>query len=60
MTHKTLFIVARIEGDEGLVLFSSGGCGGPRQERVGVNSRTLRDMINHFCPVTHDFQPDFP
>jgi hypothetical protein len=46
--------VTTILGNE--VLFSTGGCGSDRKERVGPLSSALREIVNTYCPVTHDFK----
>ncbi len=38
---------------ESIPLFSTGGCGSPQNEREGVNSRHLRQLIDEYCPTTH-------
>ena len=41
--------------EDALVLFSSGACGNPRKERKGAASDKLRELVNFYCPVTHDY-----
>lgn len=41
-----------------VVLFSTGGCGSPRKERQGSAARMLRDLVDQYCPKTHDFGAD--
>lgn len=36
-----------------VVLYSTGGCGSPRQERNGSAAFLLRNLIDGYCPVTH-------
>jgi hypothetical protein len=46
----------QIRGEpEALVLFSSGGCGSPRLERQGPAARMLRELMDQYCPITHDY-----
>ncbi len=33
------------------VLYGSGGCGTPRKDRKGPNSRMLIDLVNIYCPI---------
>jgi hypothetical protein len=35
-------------------LFETGGCGSPRRERQGGAAYLLRDIVDQFCPVTHN------
>lgn len=51
-------VIANPNQGEGVTLFSTGGCGGPRQERVGVNSAKLRNIIDLYCANTFDFGSD--
>jgi hypothetical protein len=39
-----------------IVLFQTGECGQPRLFREGPESQNLRDIVDSFCPVTHDPQ----
>ncbi len=48
------FISANLNGEE-VVLFSSGGCGSPKQVRNGSASQLLADLVTSYCPKTHDF-----
>jgi hypothetical protein len=52
-------ITANYNGDE-FTLFSSGGCGSKRQERQGGFAQILKDIVNRYCPVTHDFGAQEP
>src|SRR5262249_45530934 len=36
-----------------VLLYSTGGCGTPSNERAGHASAVLRDMIDAYCPTTH-------
>jgi len=36
------------------ILFTTGGCGSPRKERQGNASRMLRELVDAYCPTTHD------
>ncbi len=47
-------IKARNSQGQDFVLFASGGCGSVRQSRDGGAARMLLDLINRYCPVTHD------
>jgi hypothetical protein len=40
---------------EPFVLFSSGGCGSPRLDRQGPATQMLRELVDQYCPVTHDY-----
>jgi hypothetical protein len=40
---------------EPLALFSSGGCGSPRLDRQGPASLMLKELVDQYCPVTHDY-----
>lgn len=40
---------------EGLLLFSTGGCGSPERTRIGIASEKLRDLVSLFCPKTYSF-----
>lgn len=40
---------------EATSLFSTGGCGTPRTSRDGIFSHKLKNLINVYCPRTHDF-----
>lgn len=46
----------RAMGSEDIVLYSTGGCGSPRLERVGPFSTRLKNMVNFYCPKTFDYQ----
>ena len=41
--------------EQQVTLFSSGGCGNPRLERIGSFSSMLIDLIDTYCPKTYDF-----
>lgn len=41
-----------------LLLYSTGGCGSPKQERMGVNSSKLREIAGYYCPRTFNFSHD--
>jgi len=41
-----------VSGDN--ILFTTGGCGSPRKERQGNASRMLRELVDAYCPTTHD------
>jgi len=47
-------IVAGGEND-GVLIYSTGGCGSPRKQRTGVNSQKLRSIVDIYCPQTFDF-----
>lgn len=55
-------VSARRAGERGeeLVLFNTGGCGSPRQERDGVFTKMLRDLVDVYCPKTNDNGGDRP
>lgn len=40
--------------EDDVTLFISGGCGSARRERTGAASRALRNLIDEYCPTTHD------
>jgi len=40
---------------DGVLLFTTGGCGSPRKERQGVNANKLRGIVDIYCPKTFDF-----
>ena len=47
-------IAAQIPGSaEPIVLYSTGGCGNPKIQRQGANSRNLMTIINEFCQKTY-------
>jgi hypothetical protein len=49
------YIEARIPGAaQAFVIFQTGGCGSPTVERSGGSSWILRDLIDQYCPVTHE------
>lgn len=48
------------QGKSQVTLFRSGGCGSPREEREGVFSKMLVDLVDQFCPQTNDFDFDIP
>ncbi len=37
------------------LLYTTGGCGSPRKDRVGPFSLALKDVISTYCPNTYDF-----
>ena len=47
-------IVAHLPAQEEVMLFTTGGCGSPRQERVGALSAKLRNIVGLYCPKTYD------
>lgn len=42
-------------GGEPIVLFATGGCGSPRLDRQGPAALMLKELVDQYCPVTHDF-----
>jgi hypothetical protein len=36
-----------------LLLYSTGGCGSPKKQRLGPASQALIDIASTFCPTTH-------
>ncbi|HEX4924788.1 MAG TPA: hypothetical protein VFV50_11910 [Bdellovibrionales bacterium] len=36
------------------ILFATGGCGSPRQNRAGPHSDALRGLVSTYCPLTYD------
>lgn len=52
-------ITANYGGQEYL-LFTSGGCGSNRKQREGGAAQMLRDLVDRYCPVTHDFGKQEP
>jgi hypothetical protein len=49
----TRTVLGPLESDE--ILFHTGGCGSDRQERQGPHSEALRDLVDTYCPLTHEF-----
>lgn len=47
--------VTAFNGDEQILLYSTGGCGSPRKQRNGVYSNKLRQITDLYCAVTYDF-----
>jgi hypothetical protein len=41
--------------EDGTLLFATGGCSAPRQERKGPASNMLVELVNKYCATTHDF-----
>jgi hypothetical protein len=48
------YVVGRTAADEeGVVLFTTGGCGSPSKSRNGAAARILRDLVDSYCPKTY-------
>lgn len=50
----TTLVTAATPGVKSFVLFRSGSCAEPRAERFGGASSHLREIVDSFCPETHD------
>lgn len=48
-------IVANDGSANGVLLFSTGGCGSAERTRNGIASDKLRNLVNLFCPKTYSF-----